>query len=149
MTIAVEAPVATTGFVRRYALALASVVVIAVAVFGAVGWSIALQRGAQIDNLTTTARRGSPVTIYNNAFFQHLDCIKAYETRFFGDITDALTVDRTDPDAGKVVTAVVTIDRAALKSVRTLCPAPKPPEFDANGQLVTAPEVFPQTLPAP
>lgn len=149
MTVAMAAPAPTTGFVRRYAWALASVVVVAVAVFGAVGWSIALQRGAQIDNLTTTARRGSPVTIYNNAFFQHLDCIKAYETRFFGDIADALTVDRADPEAGKVVIAEVDADRAALKTQRTLCPAPTPPTFDANGQLVTAPEVFPQTLPAP
>lgn len=128
----------------RFLKAAAIIAIVAVAL---IGWSSALGYKAEVDTLTTTQARQHPVTDYNNAFFDHLDCIKAYEIRFFADITDTLLAPNGTPEAATFAAQLKT-DGVNLHAVFTdLCRSPVKPTFDKSGELQSPPVTYQQKPP--
>lgn len=116
-----------------------------------IGWSLAFGYRNENDDLTTTQARQRPVTDYNQAFFVHLDCIKQYEIRFFGDISDIIRNSRsTDPAVQTRLAMNADRDRKDLALVfSTLCRPPSAPVFAQDGTLKNPAEVYPQLFPNP
>lgn len=111
----------------------------ALAALAVIGWSLAINRGQDVNDLTTANRRQQPIVDYNNARSERTDCKDSYRDRFLVDIATP------DPAVRRDLLAQDYVDLARLEA---LCPAPNKPTFDSDGNVLTPPEIFDQH-PAP
>jgi hypothetical protein len=131
--------------IKRGILSIVGGLFLVVLVFYATGY---YEKSSTISNLTTTARRNRPTADYTAASFAAQSCRRDYDERFFADIANAVIRprDAVTPEIAQQITTTISADRDALAHIGDLCPTPRPPKFDPDGNLLEAPVIPPLQL---